>query len=178
MTKNILKLSAFLLLAAFFTSCSGEDTTIQNDAPHSSARSSYWNGVIGVDGGGNRYQITANPALLIADFEQQLAAEGDTVQLQSLAIVKKKATNDSTDEAYMLIATDNATTSIGVMLERTAEATFKLSLSSDAGTKSVSCRGCATGCNLEYLNMPGGKVPYCNVNGCGEFCTKREISMD
>lgn len=174
----------YLLLLALvcfaFTSC-GTDETLTTDEPasssHSVFRAGYWDGTIGVDAGSGVYHITVNPQSLMADLEAALRAEGDTVTLQTIGIFNKKATNDNTD-GYMLIATDNASTSIGLMLAKGADNTFKLNRGmDDSYDPAVSCRGCATGCNLEHLNMPGGKFPYCNSNGCGDFCQTKYASV-
>jgi hypothetical protein len=181
MKKILLQLSAFILIATSLTSCSGDDTVIQEEQnTHSFARGSYWDGTLGLDMGYGNYQITADPALLLADLEEQLRIGGDTVTLQRVRIVKKIATNDANDSAYMLTASDNISTTIGIMLSKSVDGKFQLQRDPEGieDPKTVSCRGCNTGCNLEYLNMPGGKLPYCNENGCGPLCTKIETSLD
>ncbi|MES2484998.1 MAG: hypothetical protein V4581_03505 [Bacteroidota bacterium] len=181
MKRNLLKLSAFLLLGILFTACSGEDTLIEDTNTHSSARASYWSGIIGIDKGNGEYDITADKGQMMNDLEVMLKNQGDTVSLHNIEIVKKKATNDITNEAYMLIATDDIGTSVGIMLARGADNKFKVDAEQDselANPKTVVCRGCSTGCNLEYLNMPGGKYPYCNENGCGPACSRKEVELD
>jgi len=182
MKRNILTLSAFFVLSILFTSCSGEDTYVDEPAnAHSSARGSYWNGVLGVDHGNDNYEITADKSVLMNDLETMLKNQGDTVTLHSIAIVNKKASNDINDHAYMLVATDDLGVSVGIMLARGADATFKALRQEDnqfANPKTVVCKGCSTGCKLEYLNMPGGKFPYCNESGCGPLCSKKEVEVD
>jgi hypothetical protein len=176
MKKHILKLSVFFLFAALLTSCNAEDTVLEDATVHSAKRGGFWDGIIGVDNGGGNYQITADASLLLASLEEQLLEDGDTVSLQTIDIQKRTAANDANDTGYLLIAGDKAGTSIGVMLTLGANSTFKVAANPGVvgfeDPKSISCRGCESGCNLEYFNMPGGKVPYCNTNGCGDYCTE------
>ncbi len=180
--KKYILLLAFACLA--FTSCSTEDTPVSGEPAnaHSAMRGSYWDGVIGVDKGNGNYEITVNPATLMSDLESVMRTQGDTVTLSTIAIVKKMATNDNS-EGYMLIAGDKVGTSIGLMLVKSSNS-FKLDRGLSSGTENpdpdpatITCRGCATGCNLEYLNMPGGKAPYCKTNGCGDFCQTKYSSL-
>ncbi|KOS07746.1 hypothetical protein AM493_18095 [Flavobacterium akiainvivens] len=178
MKKNLRKFLMFAMLPLFLVSCSAdEDLTVaepQNN--HSVLRQSYWDGIIGVNHGNGNYEITANPQLLMSDLQEHLRLQGDVVTLQTIAIEYKKATNDNTD-GYMLIASDNLGTSVGLVLALGANNTFKLDYGFSNGEDpyAISCRGCATGCNLQQLNMPGGgKFPYCASNGCGDFCQTRQ----
>lgn len=175
--KKYLLLLAILPMA--FTSCS-TDETLTTDNPgnqHSALRAGYWNGVIAIENPNGSFQFNVNPQLLKADLEEQLRIQGDTTTLETIAVVGKNATNDGTN-GYMLISSDNRGLSIGVMLAKSASNELKLDFRlEDPDPSTISCRGCATGCNLEYLNMPGGKVPYCNSNGCGEFCQTKHTSF-
>jgi len=177
MKKTILKSLALLLFIAIIGSCSNEEN-IDSSASKSNlaARASVWDGPIGVYKGKNKYQITADTSVIIADFENTLEASGNKTTLQTLDIVKKAAVNDDTSEAYMLVASDNAGTSIGVMLLIKSNNFYFDGGGSGGGTTTI-CRGCATGCNLSYLLVDGKKFPYCNENGCGEYCTKSEVSI-
>ena len=183
MKKITLKIVACLLFIAFLGACSNEDNNIIEDtatghAFATAARSSLWDGIIGTSNGNSTYIITADRSAILADFEDVLRTEGTATSLQSLQIIKKVATNDPTDSAFMLIGTDNIGISIGVMLSLDNGKFYLANPSPGAGAaSSVSCRGCTTGCNLEYVKMSGKKVPYCNENGCGEFCTKSETSF-
>ena len=166
-----------LLLFAFFTGCTNEsDTTMNteesavNNESEIAYRGSVWDGDIGTDEGNGNYVITASPELLLNDLNDILDKEGNSTTLTSLAIVKKKATN-AIDYGYMLIASDKHETSIGVWLHLSQG---KFSLIKGAASISTSCRGCASGCNLEYLLIDGQRIAYCNENGCYYNCTKTE----
>jgi hypothetical protein len=176
--KKYLLLLVFTCLA--LTSCSTDETITLADEGngHSALRGNYWDGVIGFDNGGGNYQFAVSPQVLMSDLEEQLRVMGDSVVLHSIAIVDKKAANDNTN-GYMLVASDNEGTSIGLMLIKGADQAFRADkgIEGDPDPSTISCRGCATGCNLEYLNMPGGKYPYCNTNGCGDFCQTKYASM-
>ncbi len=176
------KVLLLLVLASLtFVSCSTDDTSTA-DMPnnsHSALRAGYWDGAIGVDNGNGNFQFLVNPQWLIKDLNIHLAQQGDNVMLQTIQIVGKKAFNDNTD-GYMLIGSDNANTSVGLMLDRTSNGLLQLHRGlSDPDPSTIMCRGCSTGCNLEYLNMPGGgKQPYCNTNGCGDYCQTKYATLN
>ena len=186
MKKNLLKSIACAFAVVLMASCSTEETdTIVPQNPQASsvkdsgtdgvtpstARGSVWAGTIAtLDAAGNA-TFTVDPELIIDDFNVSLRAQGVQAQVTTVAIEEKTATNDPTVKAYMVIGSDGNGTSIGAMLQRGGNG---LSLDSEAGDKNVSCRGCATGCNMSFLIVSGHKYPYCNENGCGAFCERRE----
>lgn len=184
MKKIILKSLACLFALALMVSCSNDetDTVVPKSSAAatavtpSTARGSFWDGTLGVlDSNGNP-QLTVDPSLVIADFEATLQKEGNDTDLITVSIEKKYPTNStSLDPGYMLIGSDGKGTSIGLMLTL---AGTSFTLGGGDETTSVSCRGCATGCNLSFLLVDGHKYPYCNENGCGEFCTKSESSFN
>lgn len=188
MKKALLKTAACLLFAVSITSCSNEsDIDLTNDAseivPQRENRSSEWDGIIGQDLGGSNYEITADAEMLMADLQDIIDKENpnDSIILETLKIEERIALNDSSDKAYMLIASDTRKVSIGIMLSRNAMGSFKLDRNlgqPELNPKTVSCRGCASGCNLEYLYLDGKKVPICNENGCIADCTKTETELD
>jgi len=182
MKKTTLQIAACLLFIIFIGSCSNDDTSIVSDTATeddftTAARSTLWDGIIGTDNGAGVYQITADQTAIKADFEDVLKSEGTSTTLQTLQIVKKVATNDPADSGFMLIGGDNAGISIGVMLEEKVGGNLYLENPLGGVANSTSCRGCTTGCNLEYIKLSGRKVAYCNENGCGEFCEKTETSF-
>lgn len=180
MKRILLKSVACLLFAAAIAACSNEsdiDLTTDTTAvvPERENRASVWGGEIGQDRDGI-YEITANKGAILKSLQDNANKEGATTSLETLEIVKMTALNDSTDEGYMLIAGDNKRMSIGVMLKRGPSGLFMV----DDGfenPKSVSCWGCTSGCNLEYLYINGRKVPICNENGCGYDCVKKETEL-
>jgi hypothetical protein len=180
MKKILLKSIACLSLLILIGSCSNDENTAVdlNESASKSVtqkKASYWDGVLGVDRGSGVYQITVDPALIIADFENILQTQGTPASLNSLNIVRKVAANNSLDSGYMMIGSSSSGTSIGVMLQQNGNSFYL-----DPGTggqKTTTCRGCATGCNLEYYNIDGKKIPYCNENGCIYDCTKIETTF-
>lgn len=178
MKKNLLKALTALFAIGMIISCSTDaenDTTVNEglSAP-STLRGgvSVWDDVIGKDWGEGMYVITADEQEILADLQTIIEKEGHTAELRSLEIVKKTATNDPSDEGYMLIGSDNQGTSIGVWMQLQGN---EFSLVRQPGlSTSTTCTGCATGCNLQYLTIDGKKVAYCNENGCRFDCEKSE----
>lgn len=182
MKKIILAVMALSML--FTVSCSEESATDFNgttetnsgDLSKLASRSTEWNGVIAVEVNGV-YKIVADEAALIADFESTLKREGNSTKIVDISIVKLVSSNTPGDSGLMLVGSDGVRSSIGVWLTRSASQGGSTELILDSGfTKSTSCTGCAQGCNLDYLNIDGKKVAYCNENGCDYDCTKGESS--
>lgn len=185
MKTNIFKSLLLAFVAAAGISCTNEadipDTaseslSIENAAYEASNRPDYWEGVIGVFYNG-AYQIVVDEGLLISDLEDIMARQGEPVALHSIAIVEKTANNDHNDTAYFLVAGNDDGISVGVMLRRQANS-FTLDKQIDQPVVAVSCIGCASGCNLEYLYLQGKKIPICNVNGCIYDCKKAESELN
>lgn len=178
MKTNLLKIGACLLFIATIVACSSDSDINLTDAatPERENRASFWEGEIGVDNGDGDIQITADKSAIIANFEDILQKEGNATTLESLKIVKKPALNDPSNIGYMLIGADGRNISIGVMLIRNGSGSLSLDKAFDV-IKTTSCRGCASGCNLEYLYVNGKKVPICNENGCISDCTKTETEL-
>ncbi|MGQ2982756.1 hypothetical protein [Flavobacterium sp.] len=184
MKKSLLKTAACLLFVGSLISCSSEsDIDLTTDAsaivPERENRSSVWNGIIGEDVGGGDYVITADSNSLLADLQDIINKEAVSfpTTLETIKIEVRTALNDPGHASHMLIATDRRGTSIGVMLTRGSTGLLKLDESFGVTPKTVSCRGCASGCNLEYLYIDGKKVPICNENGCISDCTKSETEL-
>ena len=185
MKRIILKSLTCLFLLGFAWSCSTDsDVTIDQPSEKNTSTGvqqkdeSAWEGIIGYDRGNGVYEITADEEALIADLETILAAEENPVKLTTLSIQRRIATNNPGGEAFFLIGgTGNigsATTSIARQLTM---ANTGFSMARDLENqllKSVSCRGCGTGCFLEYYEIDGHFVPYCDSAGCGSDCTKSE----
>jgi hypothetical protein len=180
MKRIIFKSAAFLMLIASIASCSTESAVdLTNDAsaevPERESRSSIWDDVIGQDMGNDVYEITADKAAIIDELQDIADKEGDSSELVTLDILKKPVINDPNDSGFMLVAASRTGLSIGVVVAKTSGGFFRLDPS--FGHKTVSCRGCASGCNLQYLNIDGKKVPICNENGCVADCTKTETTF-
>lgn len=177
----LLKGFTCLCLLATLASCTNDETLMPDPAAAAvavpetegatAARGDVWSGTLAIMNADGKPEFVVDQQLLIADLENILALEGNNVKLTTLVIEKKLATNDLSDEAYMLVGYDGAGTSIGVMLEYAAN---DFSLGSGTAPLTVSCRGCASGCNLSFLKVDGHKFPYCNENGCGVYCSKSE----
>jgi len=173
MKKNILKGLFCVLFIAFIASCSTEDNESQQTNASAQAKSNVLHGRIGINNHGAP-QLTANKALLMAQLEQLAAKNGTIVKLTNVEIVQKTATNDTTDTGYVLIGSDPDGASVAMGLDDGTGGGFYLDPSAGGGTIVV-CKGCATGCNLEYLLVGKNKLYYCNSNGCGVYCTKSEF---
>lgn len=182
MKNNIIK-SLALLLLIFTASCTEESDTVQmndsasEDLTGKSGNGSVWESVIGAVQDGE-YVIVADREVLKLELENILKREDNATEITSLEIVEKAATNDPADIGYMLIGSGDGEISIGVPLSMDASSPMTPILIVDPGLfKSVTCRGCAQGCNLEYLIDRGKKYPYCNENGCYYNCKKTESSF-
>jgi hypothetical protein len=172
MKKYLRGLLAFTFASAMLTSCNTEDTSMADVSTKSPVglKSGNWDGVIATENPDGTFEFKVDKELLMRDLEVQLSDQGDEgVDLQTITIQKKAAANDAKEMGYMLIASDGQGVSIGLMLTQ-SKTKDDYDLGTDPDPSTITCRGCATGCNLEHLNMPGGKVPYCNTNGCGDFC--------
>jgi len=187
MKRSLLKTLACISLFAGFTSCSPESAVdLTTDAgaidpnatePNRQGRSSLWDGEIGIDRD-TLFEITADKGFLLADLQIVADKEGAS-ELIALEIVKKEALNDSNDTGYMLVASDSGAFSVGVMLKRTQSGMFMVDDGfGNPNPVAVSCKGCSSGCNLQYLYIDGKKVPICNENGCGSDCKKSEVEID
>lgn len=174
MKKNILKGLFCILFIAFIASCSSEDNDIQQSAPSAQAQSNGLRGRIGINNNGTA-KLTANKDLLIAQLEQLAAGNGNVVHLTNVEIVQKTATNDKTATGYVLIGSDPEGGSVAMPLGLESGDGFYLDPNAGGGGTVVVCKGCASGCNLEYLLVGKNKFYYCNSNGCGVYCTKTEF---
>jgi len=182
MKNNLLKTFACAFAVVLMASCSTEETdTIMpqasvkdqgaNGGTPSTARGSIWAGTLATIDAAGHITFVVDPELIIDDFNVSLREQGVPTQVTTVAIHEKIASNDPNVKAYMLIGSDNNGTSIGVMLQRGG---YDISVDTEDGDKNVSCRGCATGCNMSFLIVSGHKYPVCNTNGCGAFCERRE----
>ncbi len=180
MKRIIFKSAALLMLIASIASCSTESAVdLTNDAsagvPEREGRSSIWDDVIGQDMGNDVYEITADKIAILDELQDIVDKEGNSSELVSLEIVNKGVINDPNGKGFMLVAASRTGLSIGVAVAKTDAGFFRIDPS--FGHKTVSCRGCASGCNLQYLNIDGKKVPICNENGCVADCTKTETAF-
>jgi len=190
MKKKILKSIACLLLMGMAWSCSNESDTIMSDSNENGTRdgfheksASVWNGPIAQETTSGQFTIVADMAALRAEFESKLLDQGgEPVKIETIIVQRKTATNNPNDRLVFLIgggraATTNKSVSSGIILSAASGGMY---FSSGPGggvggdPKSVSCWGCATGCFLEYYDIDGHKVPYCNSAGCGPLCDKKE----
>jgi hypothetical protein len=180
--KKILLQSVLFLSVLVAASCSSEENTTDfNDAAVNTAsedinglaaKSSIWDGEIGVDDKGT-FVITANESILLADMQDVLKKQGNPAILETIEIVEKIVINNPSEKGYMIVASDKVGTSVGVPLLKSTNI-FRLDRTFRNAT---TCTGCAQGCNLSYLNIDGKRIPYCNENGCTYNCTKGETSF-
>lgn len=191
MKNKLLKSLLIVAVIALVGACSSEDTVVNNTEytngvkPVTAARGSFWGDKLGVINADGTATLTVDEALVKSDFEQILRAEGEGSAVQSVWIERKVNANDPSDFTYALIGSALSGTSVGVLLSGSAKGE-NLYLenpnpnpgSPTDGATSVSCRGCAYGCHLSYVKIQGHKVFYCDEDGCGDFCTKTETSMD
>ncbi len=168
MKKRILRNVICLLLLGAAWGCSNESDTVMSNQQDSRLSSdnfnlkdrSVWDGQIGEDRAGTPY-ITADIEAIKDGFEEMLIGQGNPVQIETVQIVKKIATNDPTDFAFFLIGggqgTDGTSTSIGLLLTKSAGKYFISPgiINGDDPKATVSCRGCATGCFIEYYKVEG-----------------------
>lgn len=186
MKKIILKSIGCLLLLSMTWGCSNENDTIMSDQEQNRLSDGFqlkdgsvWDGQIGEDRAGVP-TITANIQEIKDGFEEILISRGNPVKIETVQIIKKNATNDPSDFNFFLIGggrgTDNTSTSIGKPLTVSGGKYF---ISSGAGIngdpeETVSCRGCGTGCFIEYYKVDGHLVPYCDSAGCGPICSREK----
>lgn len=178
MNKYLRNFIGFSMLLLSLVSCNTDETSTADIEQKnlSGLKSGNWDGVIATELKSGGFEFNVAPEVLMHDLEVHLSQNGDDVDLQSISIERKAATNDPKEFGYMLIATDGNGVSVGIMLVRDETKDGGRDFSTDPDPSTITCRGCATGCNLEHLNMPGGKVPYCNSNGCGDFCQTKYAS--
>lgn len=175
MKKNILK-SLTLLLLIFAASCTDdtEAVTMNDEAAQEFAKKngtgSEWDGVVGIERDG-AYEITADVNFLKQSLEDILKIQEIPTTLTSLSIQEKISVNDSSVTNYMLIGSDGNGISIGVPITKNTTNGFTpVFYASSDFRVSISCRGCAEGCNLQYMTIHGKHYPYCNENGCYYNC--------
>ena len=180
--KKLLQFLSMLLVCVVFTSCTEEPNAsvqMNDDASDFVAKTTTpWDGIIGVEKDG-KFEITADQNFLKADLEKTLQDQGTPTRLVTLSINQKTATNNSSDVGYMLIGSDNNGISIGVFLEKSFSQpnnSHVFTIDRTSNFTRTSCRGCAQGCNLQYMTIDGKRIPYCNENGCYYNCDKVETS--
>lgn len=173
-----------LLLVAFTAACSNEESSIiptekDNAALLRTGRTSpFWTGQIGRVMPDGSALLVVPEAQAKAELEYLLADQGMNTRLSYVTIEKKLDVNNDRDFTYALIGSDNTGLSVGVMLSANANGSlfyFDPNIGGGSGgghVTNVACRGCGTGCNLQYVKLDGKKIFYCNENGCGDWCEK------
>ena len=184
--KKITLSAAFVLLlsAIAFVGCSEDNTPLDTESASAAAsnpsssmfmRGSLWAGEVGqYDELTNTYIITGDKEGYKEAFMFVLRDQGyEDVVIESLEILEKTSFNYPDDKGYMLVASDNKGTSIGVNLDRRS---LSFVMEDPNAVSYTTCRGCATGCNLQFITVNGKKVPFCNENGCVYDCEKSETA--
>lgn len=182
--KKITLSAAFVLVlfAIAFVGCSEDNVPLDTENSASAAtpssmfmRGSLWAGEIGhYDEATGACTITGDKEAYKEAFMGILREQGYTdVVIESLEILEKTSFTDPNDKGYMMVASDNKGTSIGVVLDRRS---LSLVMEDPSAVSFTTCRGCATGCNLQFITVNGKKVPFCNENGCVYDCEKSETA--
>ncbi|MDV6168914.1 hypothetical protein R1T16_10790 [Flavobacterium sp. DG1-102-2] len=185
MKRKILQSTICFLLIGMAWSCSNDSDVVMSDAGSRDIRQknkNVWEGQIAeeVDG---QLILTADRDELIEAFQSILLrqSDGENVEINQITLVRKFASNNSQDSAVFLIgggrSPGGSTVSSGVILVAGGTGSGKMFFSpgpinAEGDPTSVSCWGCGTGCFLEYYNIDGHKVPYCNSAGCGPLCDR------
>lgn len=186
MKKFIFKSLACICLLSLAFSCS-TDNDVEMQPENSRAEGfnakngSIWDAQIAIENPDGSYTFTVDERALIAEFQNILVQEGNTTKLQTISIQTRRATNMPSDFSSMLIASGSfqdgsSSTSIGTILVNSG-GKYYIGAPGGKPRKSVSCTGCPTGCFLEYYNIDGHKVPYCDSAGCGPICEKSESRL-
>ncbi len=175
MKKNVLKSLACVLLLGLAWSCSDEsDVTTQLTEKEIQAKNaSVLDGIIAAERNGN-YEIIVDEQKLIAELETILEEEtGEPVELSTVSIQQKTATNDPANSSYFLIGSTvdlgDDSVSFGARLDASADGLY---FSSSSRGKFLGCKGCGTGCFIEYYFYEGKYIPYCDSAGCGRRCAR------
>jgi hypothetical protein len=176
MKRNILKSIACLCLVGLVWSCSTEnDVQMQSsNSQFQQKDGSLLEGVIGVDHGNGIYEITVDEDELLTELDRLWAVDGDPVKFETVSIVKKTAVNNPSYTTFILLAgtgVGETTMSMGIDLGQIGNS-FQLQNPSGGGGTITSCRGCGTGCFLEYYEIDGHHLAYCDPYGCGSNCEK------
>lgn len=187
MKKIILKSLTCILVLGMAWSCSTEnDVQIDSSAVNGSTHlkdGSVMNGVIGVDLGNGVYQIIVDRSELLAEIARISAEDGNPVIFETVDIVKKVAVNNPSLEGFVLLAgtgtkeTSSATTMAFTLTMNGANFSIGDPFGTGNGSggpiiEKVSCRGCGTGCFLEFYEIDGHFMGYCDTAGCGAFCQR------
>lgn len=175
MKNIILKSFACLLLLSLTWSCSdeGDVSTQPVEKQVQTKNGSLLDGIIATLRDG-KYEIIVDEQQLIEELETVLEEEtGEPIELSSVSIQQKTATNDPTNSSYFLIGNTvdlgDDTVSFGGRLDASSGGLF---FSSSSRGKFLGCKGCGTGCFIEYYFYEGKYFPYCDSAGCGRRCAR------
>lgn len=184
MKKNIFKSLTCILLLTLAWSCSTEND-VQMQPSNSQIQlkeGTLLDGVIGQDLGNGVYQITVDQEDLIAEIERLSVSDGNPdVKFNYIEIAKRTAVNNPQSEGLVLLAgtghsggSDAVTISFNLQMT-----TFGLALENPSpgasGGSRTSCRGCGTGCFLDYYEIDGHFLAYCDAASCGWNCTRTVV---
>jgi hypothetical protein len=184
MKKNIFKSLTCILLLTLAWSCSTEnDVQMQpSDSQIQLKDGGLLDGVIGEDLGNGVYRITVDETQLLEEIERISVEDGNPpAKFQFVEIAKRTAANNPQVEGIVLLAgTGHSSESDAITISFNLETTpFGLALVNPAapggGGSRTSCRGCGTGCFLDYYEIDGHFLAYCDAAGCGWNCTRTVI---
>lgn len=184
MKKNIFKSLACILLLTLAWSCSTEnDVQMQpSDSQIQLKGGSLLDGIIGEDLGNGVYRITVNEADLLEEIERLSVEDGNPLaKFQFVEIAKRTAVNNPAVEGFVLLAgTGHSAGSDAITMSfNLVTSPFGFGLESPStgagGGSRTSCRGCGSGCFLEYYEIDGHFLAYCDAASCGWNCTRTVI---
>lgn len=183
MKKIIYKsLACICLLSLAFSCTTDNDADMQEDRSvtfNEKSGGTVWDKALAQDNGDGTVTFLVDEREIKAELEALLAEQQTPLKIVSLTIEEKFATNNPTAKGYMLIGGTGASSgiSIGMPVVSRGGTFFSPGPVNGGPRKAVSCRGCGSGCFLEYYDIDGHFVPYCDSAGCGPYCDKMESSM-
>ncbi|MFL9837255.1 hypothetical protein ABS768_07095 [Flavobacterium sp. ST-75] len=167
MRKNTLLSLLFLFVSLVFVSCSDDKSNVEmnngDTALSLKSRSSVWSGPIAVLQNGE-VVLAAQESDLLQAFNEYFKERGYVEQVQSVSLVKKVASNDSSIERYFLLGStgDNLTANV-ILRQEPSTPRFYVDDSFEFVTF---CEGCPSGCHVKFLKHEGKIIPYCDEGPC------------
>lgn len=183
MKKIIFKSLTFIFVLSLVWSCSTEnDVQVQSTVLNGDLKKDkpLTDVEIAEDLGGGVYQLKVNENDLLTELER-LALEDDglTVDFDNIQIVNKPIANDASSSIVLILAGGNLPggnlVTMSFPLIQTSGMGYTLAhpqATGDGKGRRIACRGCGTGCFIEYYLIDGHYVPTCDPAGCGSNCER------
>lgn len=167
MKKNTLLGLLFLFVSLAFVSCSDDKSSVDmnngDTALSLKSRSDIWSGPIAEIQNGEAVLIVPESDMLQA-FNEYFKENGYVEQVQSVSLVKKVATNDSSIERYFLLGSTGNNLTANVILR--SEPSSPQFVVDDSFQFVAFCEGCPSGCHIKFLKHEGQLIPYCDEGPC------------